>query len=88
MTHEPTLAEPRVADVRITAASPEVAGYVAQMPRAWFAGTEQHGCPAGAEGTGTALHLRVDTIRPALSDPAPEPAPDGPFEEGAQQIWP
>lgn len=88
MTDELALPEPGVADVRITAASPDVARYVAQVLRAWFASTEQRSYPAGDSGTGTALHLTVDTTRPPRSGPAPEPPLDGHFVEGARQIWP
>ncbi len=52
------------AEVRIVAASPEVARQVAEVLRRCFAGTEQRSYPAGAEG-GTRLHLTVDTTRTA-----------------------
>ncbi|MDT9682591.1 hypothetical protein RND61_11000 [Streptomyces sp. TRM76323] len=52
------------ADVRVVAATPEVARRVAEVVRRCFASTEQRSYPAGPEG-GTLLHLRVDTTRPA-----------------------
>jgi len=52
------------ADVRIVAASPEVARRVAEVLRRCFAATEQRSCPAGAGG-GTRLELVVDTTRAA-----------------------
>ncbi|GAB2584012.1 hypothetical protein GCM10027168_16060 [Streptomyces capparidis] len=63
MTHDRSLPAPGVAEVRITAASPDVARAVAQLLRAWFASTEQRSYPVGEEGTGTLLHLSVDTSR-------------------------
>ncbi|MCP9958099.1 MULTISPECIES: hypothetical protein [Streptomyces] len=52
------------ADVRIVAATPEVARRVAEVVRRCFAATEQRSYPAGPEG-GTLLHLGVDTTQPA-----------------------
>ncbi|MCX5281185.1 hypothetical protein ACFWA4_17975 [Streptomyces sp. NPDC060011] len=52
------------AEVRITAASPEVARRVAEVLRHCFAATEQRSYPASAEG-GTRLLLTVDTDRAA-----------------------
>ena len=52
------------AEVRIVAASPEVARRVAEVLRRCFDATEQRSYPAGAEG-GTHLDLTVDTTRPA-----------------------
>lgn len=52
------------ADVRIVAASPEVARRVAEVLRRCFAATEQRSYPAGSEG-GTLLQLTVDTTRAA-----------------------
>ncbi|EFL24489.1 conserved hypothetical protein [Streptomyces himastatinicus ATCC 53653] len=52
------------AEVRIVAASPEVARQVAEVLRRCFDGTEQRSYPAGAEG-GTRLHLTVDTTHTA-----------------------
>ena len=52
------------AEVRIVAASPEVARQVAEVLRRCFAGTEQRSYPAGADG-GTRLHLTVDTTHTA-----------------------
>jgi len=52
------------AEVRIVAASPEVARRVADVLRNCFASTEQRSYPADGEG-GTRLHLTVDTTRVA-----------------------
>jgi hypothetical protein len=52
------------AEVRIVAASPEVARQVAEVLRRCFDGAEQRSYPAGAEG-GTRLHLTVDTTHTA-----------------------
>ncbi|MGW2716121.1 hypothetical protein [Streptomyces sp. NPDC001492] len=52
------------ADVRIVAASPEVARRVAEVLRRCFAATEQRSYPAGTGG-GTRLELVVDTTRAA-----------------------
>ena len=52
------------AEVRIVAASPEVARQVAEVLLRCFAGTEQRSYPAGADG-GTRLHLTVDTTHTA-----------------------
>ncbi|WP_338897081.1 hypothetical protein WBG99_16745 [Streptomyces sp. TG1A-60] len=52
------------AEVRIVAASPEVARRVAEVLRRCFAATEQRSYPAGADG-GTRLDLTVDTTRAA-----------------------
>jgi hypothetical protein len=52
------------AEVRIVAASPEVARRVAEVLRHCFAATEQRSYPADTEG-GTRLQLTVDTTRPA-----------------------
>ncbi|MEU0383649.1 hypothetical protein [Streptomyces chartreusis] len=52
------------AEVRIVAASPEVARRVAEILRHCFAATEQRSYPAGPDG-GTRLDLTVDTARPA-----------------------
>jgi hypothetical protein len=55
------------ADVRIVAASPEVARQVAEVLRHCFAATEQRSYPVDVKG-GTRLHLIVDTTH------MPEPA--------------
>jgi hypothetical protein len=60
VTTDRSLPAPGLADVRITAASPDVARKVAQVLRAWFASTEQRSYPVGTTGTGTRLHLTVD----------------------------
>lgn len=52
------------ADVRIVAASPEVARRVAEVLRRCFDATEQRSYPADTEG-GTRLQLSVDTTRAA-----------------------
>ncbi|MEU0029775.1 hypothetical protein [Streptomyces sp. NPDC006335] len=52
------------ADVRIVAASPDVARQVAEVLRHCFATTEQRSYPADAEG-GTRLELIVDTTSAA-----------------------
>ncbi|MEU0217450.1 hypothetical protein ABZ281_21030 [Streptomyces sp. NPDC006265] len=52
------------ADVRIIAASPEVARRVAEVLRHCFATTEQRSYPADAAG-GTRLQLTVDTTSAA-----------------------
>ncbi|GAA4908924.1 hypothetical protein ACFPM3_12235 [Streptomyces coeruleoprunus] len=52
------------ADVRVVAATPEVARRVVEVLRRCFAATEQRSYPAGAEGA-TRLHLSVDTTRTA-----------------------
>ena len=52
------------ADVRIVAASPEVARRVAEVLRRCFAATEQRSYPAGAGG-GTLLEIVVDKTRAA-----------------------
>ncbi len=57
--HEP-LPPAEHAEVRIVAATPEVARRVATVLRRCFAATEQRSFPAGTEG-GTRLHLTIDT---------------------------
>jgi hypothetical protein len=52
------------AEVRIVAATPEVARRVAEVLRRCFASTEQRSYPTGAEG-GTRLHLTLDTAHTA-----------------------
>lgn len=52
------------AEVRVVAATPEVARRVAEVLRRCFAATEQRSYPAGTEG-GTRLDLTVDTTQPA-----------------------
>jgi hypothetical protein len=61
---------------------------VAQALRAWFASTEQRSYPAGDTGTGTCLHLTVDTTHPPEPDPGHDPAQPRQLVEGARQIWP
>jgi hypothetical protein len=55
------------AEVRIVAATPEVARHVAEVLRRCFAATEQRSYPAGSDG-GTRLHLTVDTAH--IAEPA------------------
>lgn len=57
------LPPPGFADIRIVAASPEAARQIAEALRRCFAGTEQRSYPTGPDGTGTLLHLTVDTAR-------------------------
>ncbi|MEU5545585.1 hypothetical protein AB0G85_24795 [Streptomyces sioyaensis] len=52
------------AEVRIVAATPEVARMIAEALRSRFAATEQRSYPAGGEGA-TRLHLTVDTTHTA-----------------------
>jgi hypothetical protein len=68
MTHEPFPSEGH-AEVRIVAATPEVARRVAEVLRRCFASTEQRSYPEGPAG-GTRLHITLDTAQaaePALS---------------------
>jgi hypothetical protein len=58
-----------LAEVRITAASPEVARQVAQALRCWFASSEQRSYPAGEAGSGTRLQLTVDTAHTPQASP-------------------
>jgi hypothetical protein len=58
-----SLPAPGLAEVRITAASPDVAQKIAQALRRWFASTEQRSYPAGRSGSGTRLQITVDTTR-------------------------
>ena len=60
------------ADVRIIAATPDAARQVALLLRSAVVSTEQRSCPAGPDGTGTRLHLTVDTTRVPRS-PGPPP---------------
>lgn len=52
------------AEVRVVAASPEVARRIAEVLRRCFDATEQRSYPAGPDG-GTRLDLTVDTTRAA-----------------------
>ncbi|MEV5005720.1 hypothetical protein AB0K74_48220 [Streptomyces sp. NPDC056159] len=65
MDHEP-LPSPDHAEVRIIAATPEVARRVAQVLRWCFSSTEQRSYPAGRGGA-TRLHLTIDTAHTAQS---------------------
>ena len=62
MDHEP-LPSAGHAEVRIVAATPEVARRVAEVLRHCFTSTEQRSYPAGRDGA-TRLHLTIDTARP------------------------
>lgn len=64
MQDDTELPSPDHADVRVVAATPEVARRVAEVVRRCFDTTEQRSYPAGPEG-GTLLRLTVDTTRPA-----------------------
>ena len=87
-TCDDSLPEPGLAEVRITAASPDVARHVAQELRAVLASTEQRSCPAGDTGTGTCLHLTVDTARPRLADRCQAPGPPPEPVDGVGRIRP
>ncbi|MFF4571419.1 hypothetical protein [Streptomyces sp. NPDC001410] len=63
MEQEPLPSEGQ-AEVRIVAATPEVARRVAAVLRRCFASTEQRSYPAG-HGGGTRLHLTLDTAHAA-----------------------
>jgi hypothetical protein len=84
MTHDQSLPEPGLAEVRITAASPDVARQVAQTLRACFASTEQRSFPAGDTGTGTRLHLTLDTGRLPQGPASGRP---GHLATGTGQTW-
>nr|WP_282701198.1 hypothetical protein [Streptomyces sp. CC219B] len=56
----PPTARDRV-EVRIVAEDPEAARRVADALRALFAGGEQRSYPASRPGSGTRLHLTLDT---------------------------
>jgi hypothetical protein len=61
MTSDRSLPAAGLAEIRITAATPDVARLVAQVLREWFAGAEQRSYPAGVTGHGTCLRMTVDT---------------------------
>ncbi|MGW1028193.1 hypothetical protein ACWD4J_31645 [Streptomyces sp. NPDC002577] len=63
MDHDPLPSAGR-AEVRIVAATPEVARRVAEVLRRCFSSTEQRSYPAGYEGA-TRLHFTVDTTQAA-----------------------
>ena len=64
MKHTQPLPPPGHAEVRIVAATPEVARLIAGALRDRFAAGEQRSYPAGGEGA-TRLHLTVDTTHTA-----------------------
>jgi hypothetical protein len=61
------LSAPGRVEVRMLAEDPEAARRVADSLRVLFAGAEQRSYPAGRSGTGTRLHLTLDTSH--TSDP-------------------
>lgn len=63
MDQEPLPSE-GYAEVRVVAATPDVARRVAEVLRRCFASAEQRSYPAGQEG-GTRLHLTIDTTQAA-----------------------
>lgn len=63
MSPDRSLPPPGLAEVRVTAASPDVAQLIAQALRSWFGSTEQRSYPAGESRSGTRLMLTVDTTR-------------------------
>lgn len=73
MTTDQSLPAPGLAKDRIADAS-DLTRQVAQALRAWFASTEQRSYPADTTGTGTRLHLTVDTTH--------TPEPPGSFRPG------
>lgn len=87
MQAEYPLPIPGLAEIRIVAATPEVARKVALAIRGCFEGSEQRSYPARADNTGTRLNLTVDTtripsvtargtgLRPALGNTVPAAAP-------------
>lgn len=87
MKYDLTLPPPGTADVRITAATPDVARKVAQALRAWFASTEQRSFPAGDGSTGTCLHLTVDTRRRPRPVGHTAPESQGRPVTGVRRIW-
>ncbi|WP_177226098.1 hypothetical protein [Actinacidiphila rubida] len=87
-SHDLSLPAPGVAEVRITAASPDVARTAAPALRSLFASTEQRSYPAGDTGTGTRLNLSIDISRPPDPDAALATEPPPQLVEGARQIWP
>jgi hypothetical protein len=52
-----------LAEIRIIAATPEAARRVTLAIRQCFEGHEQRSYPAGADNSGTRLHLTIDTNR-------------------------
>jgi hypothetical protein len=61
VSQDRSLPAPGLAEVRVIAASPDVAQLIAQALRSWFDSTEQRSYPAGETGSGTRLMLTVDT---------------------------
>ncbi|MFJ8537280.1 hypothetical protein [Streptomyces sp. NPDC093591] len=62
-----------LAEVRIIAASPDIAQRVAQLLRRNFRCDEPRSYPAGPEGRDTLLHLTVDTEHVAAEPSAESP---------------
>lgn len=88
MTRDSSLPEQDVAEVRITAASPDVARSVAQALRSLFASTEPRSHRAGDTGMGTLLSLGVDTSRPPHPDMGHAADPPAQLAEAARRMWP
>lgn len=63
VSRDRSLPEPGLAEVRVTAASPDVAQLIAQALRDRFDSIEQRSYPAGESGSGTRLVFTVDTTR-------------------------
>ncbi|MET8247361.1 hypothetical protein ABZV31_24830 [Streptomyces sp. NPDC005202] len=63
----------RLAEVRIVAARPDIAQRVAQVLRQNFRCDEPRSYPTGADGSGTLVHLTVDTGHAAEGQPAESP---------------
>ncbi|UNO41108.1 hypothetical protein [Streptomyces sp. MST-110588] len=63
MTFARPLPSSGLAEIRIVAATSEVARQVAEALRRRFAGEDALGCPAHSDGSGTVLYLTVDTMR-------------------------
>ncbi|MEU9572954.1 hypothetical protein AB0D62_24410 [Streptomyces massasporeus] len=62
-----------LAEVRIIAASPDIAQQVAQLLRRYLRCDEPRSYPAGPDGQGTLLHLTVDTGQVVEEPFAPSP---------------
>lgn len=62
-----------LAEVRIIAASPDIAQRVAQLLRRYLRCDEPRSYPAGPDGQGTLLHLTVDTGHVGEETFAPSP---------------
>ncbi|WP_051856103.1 hypothetical protein [Streptomyces sp. NRRL B-1347] len=58
-------------EVRIVSADPDAARLVAQAPSRVLVCDEPRSYPVGGEGSGTRLHLTVDTLLTRVPEPAP-----------------